>query len=86
MTESSVLYSFVNVYKMAEKVYPVNTNVTIDERAKGTIIGQETIFCLRLVNSLLSNTCWDYFLTSKKQFSFCVSSCDKKNLTFVVIS
>ena len=44
MTESLFLYSFANVYKMAENVYPVNTNVTIDERGKGTIIGNKNIF------------------------------------------
>ena len=66
MTESLFVYD----YKMAENVYPANTNVTIDGRGKGTIIG------------LLSITCWDYFLTAKYRFTFCVLSCDKKNLTF----
>ena len=34
MTESLFLYSSANVYKMAENVYHVNTNVTIDGRGK----------------------------------------------------
>ena len=39
-----------------------------------------------LVNSLLNITFWNYFLTAINRFSFSVSSCDKKNLTFVIIS
>ena len=42
MTESLFLYSSTNVYKMAENVYPVNTNVTIDGRGTGTIIGHKS--------------------------------------------
>ena len=38
------LYSSADVYKMAENVYPVNKNVTIDGRGKGTIIGHKNIF------------------------------------------
>ena len=79
MTESLFLYSYANVFKMAENVFPVNTNVTIDGRGEGTIISHKNI-CLWLVNtSLLSITCWDYFPTAKTRFSFCVLSCDKKN-------
>ena len=44
MTESLFVYSSANVYKMAEKVYPVNTNFTIDGRGNGTIIGHKNIF------------------------------------------
>ena len=43
MTESLYLYSTANVYKMAENVYPVNTNVAIDGRGKGTIIDHKNI-------------------------------------------
>ena len=42
MTESLFLYSSANVYKMAENVVPVNTNVTIDGRGKVTIIGHNS--------------------------------------------
>ena len=45
MTESLFMYSSANVYKMAENVYmyPVNTNVTIEGRGNGTIIGHKNI-------------------------------------------
>ena len=43
MTESLVLYSSANVYKVDENVYPVNTNVTLDGLDKGIIIGHKNI-------------------------------------------
>ena len=43
MTESLFVYSSANVYEMAENVYPVNTNVTIDGRGKGAIVGHKNI-------------------------------------------
>ena len=44
MTESLFVYSSANVYKMAENVFPVNINITIDGRGKRTIIGHKNIF------------------------------------------
>ena len=46
MTESLFLYSSAYVYKMAKNVYPVNKNVTIDDRGKGTIIGHKNKLCV----------------------------------------
>ena len=45
--------------------YPVNTNVTIDERGKGTNIGPK-----KCLISLSSITCWDNFLTAITRLSF----------------
>ena len=37
MTESLFLYSQANDNKMAESVYSVNTNVTLDDEVKGPL-------------------------------------------------
>ena len=67
MTESLFLYSSGNVYKMAENVYPVNTNITIDGRGNGTIIGQTNIW---LCEQLIKYSMLGLFSDSEKPIFF----------------
>ena len=45
MTESLFVYSSANVYKIAENVYPVNTNVMIDGRGQGSLSVIKIVLC-----------------------------------------